>query len=395
MNLQLPGSSQVCADHKDTPTVLHVAQPTTGGVARVIEGLVRAQTTIGYTVTVACPPGPLADAIESEGGRWARWDSTRQPGRSLIPELRALRGIIAKTEPDLVHLHSSKAGLVGRLGIRRRRPTVFQPHAWSFLASSALTRTLAIHWEQCATRWTDLTLYCSRAEQAAGQRRGVTAPGRVVLNGVDLDTFSPPSAAERTAARAELGLSDHASVAVVVGRACHQKGQDIALRSWKRVRQVFPDALLILAGEGVEALPLRGEGVCALGPRSDVRRVFLAADLVLAPSRWEGMSLSLLEGMACARSTVATDVAGNREALTQGDLPGAGAIVGTDDPVALSSAVIERFAQRDLLAAEGAAARQRIEQRFDEQATIQSIHESYQAVLDGRSAHQLPGQRRR
>ncbi|GAA3301733.1 glycosyltransferase [Dactylosporangium vinaceum] len=363
--------------------VLHVAQPTTGGVARVVISLVRTQMSAGWPVVVACPPGELADLVSAGGGSWMRWDSTRQPGSSLLGEIRALRRIVAACRPDLVHLHSSKAGLIGRLCLRRQLPTVFQPHAWSFAAVGGPLSVMASGWERLAVRWSDLTLYCSRAEQADGQRAGVAGPGRVVLNGVDLASFPAPTEHERAAARAAFGLDDRAPVAVVVGRGCRQKGQDVAIAAWPRVRRHFPDALLLLAGSDVDPLHDPDAGVLALGPRRDVRQVFVAADLVLSPSRWEGLSLALLEGMACARATVATEVAGSREALLgpAANLSAGGALIPPDDVDALAGAVLTRFRHRDLLAAEGDAARRRVEERFTEPGTARSINDAYRMVL--------------
>ena len=69
-------------------------------------------------------------------------------------EARALAGLIGSLAPDLVHLHSSKAGLAGRLALRGRRTTVFQPHAWSFEAVHGAVRAAGIAWERLAARWT-------------------------------------------------------------------------------------------------------------------------------------------------------------------------------------------------------------------------------------------------
>ena len=89
-----------------------------------------------------------------------------------------------------VHLHSSKAGLAGRLALRCRVPTLFQPHAWSFDAVDGLARRGALAWERWATRWAAAVVCVSAAERDSGIRLGVRARYEVVPNGVDLDKFA-------------------------------------------------------------------------------------------------------------------------------------------------------------------------------------------------------------
>ncbi|NEA48622.1 glycosyltransferase, partial [Streptomyces sp. SID10815] len=71
-----------------------------------------------------------------------------------------------EVRPDLVHAHSAKAGLAGRLAVRGRIPTVFQPHAWSFEAVGGATAALALRWERWGTRWAARTVCVSEAERA-------------------------------------------------------------------------------------------------------------------------------------------------------------------------------------------------------------------------------------
>lgn len=362
-------------------SVLHVSQPTTGGVGRAVLGLARAQHDAGLDVTVACPPGPLAQDLGVSGIAWQRWDSTRRPTERLRGEGRRLAGIVAGQRPDLVHLHSSKAGLVGRLTLRRRVRTVFQPHAWSFLAVAGGARHAAIRWERFATRWTDITLFCSLREQRDGASLGIAGAGRVVLNGVDLDRFAPGGQAE---ARRKLSVPAGAFVASVVGRRSHQKGQDIALRAWPTVRATDPNAVLLLVGEGYQDGYDAATGVLTRAVRADIQLAYRAADLVLAPSRWDGLSLSLLEAMACGRPTVATEVAGSREALLGGPLPAAGEIVPPEDADALAAAVLRRRRDPDLGRREGAAGRRRAERTFRDEATSHSVQDAYRLVLADR-----------
>lgn len=296
--------------------VLHVAQPTTEGVAVMAAALVRDQVARGWDVAVACPPGgDLPGWALEAGARHLGWRATREPGLSVAGETRRLRHLVAQEGPALVHLHSSKAGLAGRLAVRGRRPTVFQPHAWSFLAVTGAQRRGATAWERFAVRWTDAVVAVSEAELEAGRSAGVRGLGVVIPNGIDLQAHPPADARERDRVRARLGIGPE-PLAVCVGRVCRQKGQDLLLRAWPLVRAQVTAATCVLVGDGPDLEDVRAAlptGVQAVGRRDDVPDWLAAADVVVIPSRWEaGGSLVLLEAMARARAVVVSDVAGAR-----------------------------------------------------------------------------------
>ena len=347
----------------DRPAVLHVAQPTDAGVARCVAGYARDQIRRGWRVAVASPVGPLAGDVLAAGAVHLPWAASRSPGPSTAGEARRLAALVRAWDPDVVHLHSSKGGLAGRLAIRGARPTIFQPHAWSFEAADGLVGRAAAAWERFGARWARVIVAVSEAERDRGQAAGVHARYRVIPNGVDVSAWRPAAQAERAAARHELGLPD-APLVVCVGRLCEQKGQDLLLEAWPTVATEIRAAQLVLVGDGPLAGTLRrraGDGVLLAGPRDDVPVWLAAADVVAVPSRWEGMALVTLEAMARARPVVATDVPGMRESLG-GE---AGAVVAPEDPSALARALVERLSDPRRAAAEGEAARVRAERLFD------------------------------
>ncbi|MGW3297117.1 glycosyltransferase [Streptomyces xiamenensis] len=308
-------------------TVLHVAQPTGGGVAQVVTDLVRTQTASGIRTALLCPPGgPLGGAARAAGAEVRDWVAGREPGGNLPWEAafvaRAVRGL----RPDVVHLHSAKAGLAGRLGLRGRVPTVFQPHAWSFEAAEGVTRRAAVRWERLATRWADRVVCVSEAERDLGLRAGITARWSVIRNGIDLGRYPAAGEVDRRQARAALaavhGLPQRAPLVVCVGRLCRQKGQDLLLAAWRRVLERVPGARLVLVGDGPERARLEAMAdprhVLFAGHTDDPVPWYTAADLVVQPSRWEGMALAPLEAMAVGRAVLLSDVGGGRESLAPG-----------------------------------------------------------------------------
>ena len=342
--------------------ILHVAQATVTGLAVYVTNLAAYQRAQGIDARIACPPsGSLAEWAERDGVPVFSWPATRQPGPSLGRECRRLAAIIDGFDPDIVHLTSSKAGLVGRLVLRGRRPTVFSPEAWSFLLPG-WTRRPSQAWERVAARWTHEILVACEEEAEAGRHAGVRARYEIAEHGVDPERFGFADDSARAAARVDLELGDGPFV-VCVGRLCYQKGQKPLLEAWRLVHRALPEATLLLVGDGEDEAELRAMapgGVEFVGARSDVASWFAAADLVVQPSRYEALSFSVLEALSVGRSVVAFDGIGMRTAIgSEG-----GALVPMDDAPALAHEILLRLRDPDRCAREGEAGRARVLSRF-------------------------------
>ena len=367
--------------------VLHVSAPGEGGVATVALGYVRDQVERGWSVSVACSShGFLGYDAREAGARTYWWQAEREPGRRVVGEAMRLSGIIAEANPDVVHLHSSKAGLAGRLAIRNRVPTVFQPHAWSYLAATGGVRAASLRWERFATRWTALTVCVSDAERKAGQRLGIDGRTVVIRNGVSLSTFRPQGDRDRAGARKLLSMPE-APTAVCIGELTAQKGQRDLLLAWPEVLTQLPEARLVIVGDGPERrdllrLAVDLPGVTLVGARSDVRSWLAAADLVVVPSRWDGMSLVPLEAMASARSVVATSVSGIVESVPDD----AGAIVVPDDRASMAAAIVKRLLDPDLAHDEGWAGRAHVEAHHDVETSAHELARVYLRLVGERRA---------
>ena len=359
--------------------VLHVSQPTEAGVARVVRHLVTDQLGAGLDVIAACPPtGPLPVDVAAAGARVLAWPATREPGPVSGHETLRLLRLVESVGADVVHLHSAKAGLAGRLAVRGRKPTVYQPHAWSFWAATGWQRAGSLAWERFGARWTDQLVLVSEREREEAARLRIPTEGVVVPNCVDVEWFAAQDDSARAEARAALGL-DEAPTVVCVGRLCRQKGQDLLLRAWPRVTAAVPDARLVLVGDGPDRARLAAgapPAVLLAGRADDPRPWYAAADVVVLPSRWEGQALVLLEAMASARSVVSTDVGGAREALPADG----GAVVPVGDTEGLAAALVARLHDPGLATAEGAAGRGRACAGHDVRRTTARIRAIYQNV---------------
>jgi glycosyltransferase involved in cell wall biosynthesis len=370
--------------------VLIVSQPVSYGVAVYVHQLTEAAVAAGHRVEVVSPGadrGPLAGWIAGTGADHRTLNMARRPAVRDALDLVRLRRLARGK--DIVHLHSSKAAALGRvaarsLGRRRRPAVVVTAHYWSWLVGGTWAR--AYRWiERLLARRCDMIVAVSEREAVEGRAvLGPSAPLRLIPNGVDRARFSPHGASGDRDADVPL--------LVCVGRLSHQKGQDVAIRALALLRDGAARLRLVGSeseqGERAQLEALAGElGVADRiewrGAVDDTAPEYRAADVVVAPSRWDGLSLALLEAMASGATIVATDVSGSES------LGDAGVIVAPDDPRALADAIdslLGDAARRQRL---GEAARTR-SGSFDLASTMRQNLELWSGLAVRRAGADVP-----
>ena len=370
--------------------VLIVSQPVTYGVAVYVRQLTEAAVAAGHRVTVVSPGadrGPLRDWVIDAGARHHTLNMARKPAPRDAFDLVALRRLARGK--DVVHLHSSKAGALGRVAVRslgrRRRPAVVvTAHYWSWLVGGSWAPVY--RWiERLLARRCDAIVAVSEAEALEGRVAfGASAPVQLIPNGVDRDHFSP-----------EGGSADRdggAPLLVCVGRLSHQKGQDVAIRALALVRDRTA-RLRLVGGESGEGERARLKALAASlgvadrigwrGAVDDSAPEYRAADVVVAPSRWDGLSLALLEAMACGAAIVASDVNGS------GSLGDAGVIVPPDDPKALADGIDALLADASRRLRLGESARTR-SASFDLASTMRQNLDLWSGLTTGSVGAEVP-----
>ncbi|MGH2584657.1 MAG: glycosyltransferase family 4 protein [Dehalococcoidia bacterium] len=276
-------------------------------------------------------------------------------------DLRALnetRTLIRRVQPDLIHAHTSKAGLVGRVAARIAGvPAVFTAHTWAFAEGVSWRRKLiGVPSEWLATRCSARIINVSEANQAVAMRYRA-APAQVMTvihNGVP-----------DTPWRARPAEGDQPRI-VMVARFSPQKDQQLLLRALAGLDCPFRLALVgdgpLRADAEAEARRLGLEGrVDFLGSRNDVAEILAAASIFALATNWEGFPLSILEAMRAGLPVVASDVGGVAEAVVAGET---GFVVPFGDVHALRGRIVQLLGDPALRARAGAAGRARYEQRF-------------------------------
>ncbi|MFT4538266.1 MAG: glycosyltransferase involved in cell wall biosynthesis [Planctomycetota bacterium] len=305
-------------------------------------------------------------------------------------DFRSLCRLLRETRPDIVHTHSSKAGVLGRCASiwTRIGTRVHTPHTFAFLfgalfgpAKRALFRNL----EKTLSRWTSRVLAVSPTEAETFRASGVVPADRirVVSNGIDPGRFETAAALDV----ATLGLDPAKPLAAVIGLVYAAKGQDLALDAL--TGEGCEDVQLLLVGPGeldqlreqVERNSL-GSRVKILGARRDVPEILAAVDFLILPSRWEGMPYIVLEAMASRRPVVATPVDGALDLVADGVT---GVLCATIDAPSLSLAIASMLGCSE-------AERQSMGQRgFDRLIATYTIDRMVEAMITiYREAHEAP-----
>lgn len=313
-------------------------------------------------------------------------------------DLRAvlrLRAYFKARRIDLLHTHSSKAGIVGRAAARLAGvPVVVHTiHGWSFNPTQpAWMRIAFAGLERWAAASTDCLVAVSAANRDAGLRRHIGSAAKYVVlhSGIDVESFRRPERS-RAAVRESLGYDD--SVTVVGGIAClkPQKAPLDFVRAAAAAHAIDPGLRFFLAGDGelrprVEALigelGLR-EVVQVLGWRRDVPDLLAAMDVFLLTSLFEGLPRAVLQAMAAGVPVVATAVDGTPEAVRDGT---SGLLVPPGRPEQAARRLLELKSDGELRRRCVEGARRRLDESFDIRRMVRELDRLYLSLLGGRGA---------
>jgi glycosyltransferase involved in cell wall biosynthesis len=316
--------------------------------------------------------------------------------RHLRREVRPLDDVLAVAElrrsirtfkPQVVHTHSSKAGILGRLAARRERvPVVVHSiHGFGFgPQQSPPVRAAFLAAERAASRWTTAFVAVSRRNLEEGVRLGLFAAerARVIRSGVDLGSFRARSGGE--AVRRELGVPADAPLVVQIACFKAQKAPERFVELAALLAPRFPSAHFLLVGDGtlrrrLERLRREAglEGRLHLpGWRRDVPAVLDATTVVTLTSRFEGLPRVLVEARAAAVPVVAMAVDGVDEVVADGEN---GFLLAPGDVAGVAMRVAELLSDRGLRDRLAARAGEGLEE-FDRDAMVRHQEQLYREL---------------
>ena len=198
-----------------------------------------------------------------------------------------VKKIAAKIKPDVIHLHSSKAGAIGRVAFNGKIPMFYTPHGYSFLMENykpMKRRMFKVIESVCAKR-NCTTISCSVGEHQESLK--LTKHATYVNNGINM--------AELQEIIDKTEKVEHPFTVYTLGRICYQKNPTL----FNEIAESLPDVKFVWIGDGELRDQLTSENIEITGwaDRSTAIRYAVNADVFLLPSRWEGLPISLLESM--------------------------------------------------------------------------------------------------
>ncbi|HEX3000611.1 MAG TPA: glycosyltransferase [Armatimonadota bacterium] len=306
--------------------------------------------------------------------------------------VRRLRGWLQRDAIDLVHLHSAKAGYLGRqatetLGI----PVVYTPHAFPFQRTTDWRRPFYRMIERRLAAQTTKIICVSTGEMEEAIEAGLPEDKLVVINnGIDIEAWPAPTPAEREEARDYFHLGQHELVIGTMARLVPQKGIDLLLAAAEELLPDFPEARLCIWGDGPQRRMLqhmaRRLGLRRtkfLGEATNPRQAYAAMDIFCAPSRWEAGPYAILEAMACKLPIVASEVAGHIDYLEDEE---SGLIVAPDLPGPLDGAFRALLIDQDRREELGCAAHRRVIYEFTIERMVAETTELYRSLVHADTA---------
>lgn len=370
--------------------VVQVLEATVGGTRKHVldlcRGLDRERFELHAIVSAERDPAPeeTRQTLEDVGVAVTILPMIRglSPVRDLTC-LRALERELRRLQPDIVHTHSAKAGVLGRIAAHRVRvPAVlYTPHGFPFLmhVPGPLRLAYLLTERRLAGTTTRLIAVCD-SEREVALAAGVGRPDQVVVieNGV---AFGPAPQVDRTSKRRQLGLPEQALVILCAGDVRKQKGHAYALAAMEIVRRQVPQARLLVAGEAAPAgsdlrKPADGS-VQFLGPRDDVTELMACAEVLCQPSLWEGCPYAVIEAAGAGCAIVGSDIPGIRDLVHEGQT---GWLARAGDSADLARALLAALEDPEERRRRGEAASALVHERYTLERMIAGTEQLYEIV---------------
>jgi glycosyltransferase involved in cell wall biosynthesis len=301
-----------------------------------------------------------------------------------------LYDILKRNQYDIVHTHTSKAGILGRWAAKlaKVRTIVHTPHGHVFYGYfDKLTSQIFINVERWTARLTDKIITLTELGKKEHVQFKIAAEDKfvVIASGIDINYFSLPHK-DTPSLKQKLKIPEDAFIFGTVARLEPIKGNRHLIEAFAKILPRHSHARLLLTGDGPQRKELESlcqelnlnNHVCFAGFQSDVGPYLQIMDNFVLASLNEGMGRSILEAMACGKPIIATRVGGIPELIEHNQT---GLLVESNDVEALSAAMESILKSKEDAQRLGENAKKKAGHRYSLESMVQTIENLYEELL--------------
>lgn len=385
--------------HVITRLILGGAQENTLITCKVLAG--RGHDVTLITGPAIGPEGQLFDDTLNEGYEVIVIDKMR---REIHPRYdwsvyKELKSIFAEKQPDIVHTHSAKAGILARYAAgavkkksKQHKPKIVHTiHGLAFhpYLSDRLNR-FYIAIEKGAAKRTDAFISVADVMTEKALAAGIGTPDifTTAYSAIEEEAYLATANEQKISDfRRKHGISDNAVVLVTIARLAELKGHEYIIESAKRLGRKYPNCMWLLVGDGNLAEEIKQEiqivnlrhRFCFTGliHPSEIPMAIHASDILVHCSLREGLARALPQAMLAGKPVISFDIDGAKEVVNENT----GRLIGPEDVDGLTAACGELIGDKELRCALGKTARESVVKKFAPETMVDTIEKVYRQLI--------------
>ena len=369
--------------------------PILSGVQKSMLDIISRLDPSKYDITVLCQTeGELTRALKQKNIRFITLPELKRdinPYYDFLAFLKLYK-LLKYGKYDLVHTHSSKPGIIGRLAAKAAgiKCIVHTVQGFAFHQHSSKVQVFLVGLlEKLAGMASHKVIFVNSQDRDVASKMKLVPNHKMVTihNGVDLNQFNSGKGLKNGN-----GIKKNGALVGMVARLWEQKAPQDYIAAIPKVVDKIPDAKFLVIGDGPLETELKkmsdklgvGENVLFLGWRKDIKDLLKIIDVVVLPSLWEGLPVSILEAMALSKPVVATNIKGNNELVVHGET---GYLVKPGNPEEISAYVLKLLNDPSLAQKMGRSGHSRVKKKFALNKIVEQTSSLYEKLLSSNISH--------
>ncbi|MDD5011055.1 MAG: glycosyltransferase family 4 protein [Phycisphaerae bacterium] len=342
------------------------------------------------------PEGELFEQTKNQKYKTIVIDSLRRAINPIydIPAYKEIKKILAQIQPDIVHTHSAKAGVLGRFAAYDSNPRpkiVHSVHGLSFHEyQNKLLNKFYIAAERVAAKKTDAFICVADAMTQKSLAAGIGRAEQytTAYSAIDEEPFlNPIQQQQRNDFRKKYDIPENAIVLVAIARLFHLKGHNYIIESAERLAKRFENCIWLFVGDGILRYRLQNQ-IAEMGlsekfrftgllPVEQMPLVIQSSDILVHCSLREGLARVLPQAFLCGKPAISFDIDGANEVVN----PDTGRLIEPENVEQLTDACAELIADEKLRTKLGAKGRDFVKEKFSPKIMVDKIEKIYEKIV--------------